>query len=65
MTRYVALVRGINVGGKARVPMPILRGIFSEHYVDGEAVVLEAVCSRTNGPQRQHRSENTRSALGQ
>ncbi|MBA3349756.1 MAG: DUF1697 domain-containing protein [Actinobacteria bacterium] len=28
MTRYVALLRGINVGGKNKVPMPELRSLF-------------------------------------
>ena len=30
MTRYVALVRGINVGGRAVMPMAQLRGAFSD-----------------------------------
>ena len=28
--RYVALVRGINVGGNSKVPMPVLKQIFAE-----------------------------------
>lgn len=30
MSRFVALVRGINVGGNSKVPMPVLRSIFEE-----------------------------------
>ena len=30
MSRYVALVRGINVGPTTKVPMPVLRSIFDE-----------------------------------
>ncbi len=30
MSRYVALVRGINVGGNSKVPMPVLRSIFEQ-----------------------------------
>jgi uncharacterized protein (DUF1697 family) len=33
-TRYVALLRGINVGGNTKVPMAALRAIFEEHYSD-------------------------------
>ncbi len=34
MTRHVALLRGINVGGNSKVPMPVLRAIFEERYTD-------------------------------
>ncbi|GHC32954.1 DUF1697 domain-containing protein [Streptomyces cinnamoneus] len=36
MTTYVALLRGINVGGKKRVPMQALRGMLTD--MGGEAV---------------------------
>jgi uncharacterized protein (DUF1697 family) len=31
MARYVALLRGINVGGKNLIPMPALKAAFEEH----------------------------------
>jgi uncharacterized protein (DUF1697 family) len=31
MARYVALLRGINVGGKNPIPMPALKAAFEEH----------------------------------
>lgn len=47
--RYVALLRGINVGGKAKLPMKVLVGIFEESgatevqtYIQSGNVVFEA-----------------------
>lgn len=34
MSRYVALLRGINVGGHTKVPMAVLRSIVEEKYTD-------------------------------
>ena len=47
--RYLALLRGINVGGKAKLPMKVLVGIFEESgatavrtYIQSGNVVFEA-----------------------
>ena len=34
MARYVALLRGINVGGKNAIPMPALKAAFEDHGFD-------------------------------
>jgi uncharacterized protein (DUF1697 family) len=47
--RYVALLRGINVGGKNPIPMPVLKATFEEHgfedvrtYIQSGNVVFSA-----------------------
>ena len=49
MRRYVALLRGINVGGKNPIPMPVLKATFEEHgfedvrtYIQSGNVVFSA-----------------------
>jgi len=37
--RYVALLRGINVGGNSKVPMAVLRAIFEEKYSDVSTLI--------------------------
>ena len=39
MNRYIALLRGINVGGNTKVPMAVLRAIFEERYTDVVTVI--------------------------
>ena len=50
--RYIALLRGINVGGKNKLPMPTLREIFSDHgcrevetYIQSGNVLFDASAS--------------------
>lgn len=38
-SRYVALLRGINVGGNKKVPMPVLRAIVEEKYSDVSTLI--------------------------
>lgn len=40
VTQYVALLRGINVGGKNRIPMADLRETFTEHGFDQVATYI-------------------------
>lgn len=49
MTTYIALLRGVNVGGKNRVPMPLLRKAFEEAgfsrvstYINSGNVIFDA-----------------------
>ena len=42
MTTYVALLRGINVGGKNKVPMPKLRSLFERLGHDDIATYLQS-----------------------
>lgn len=49
MATYIALLRGINVGGKNKVPMPILKQVFEElgftgvtTYINSGNVVFES-----------------------
>jgi len=42
MPRYVALLRGINVGGKNAVPMPALKTAFEEHGFEGVRTYIQS-----------------------
>lgn len=55
MARYVALLRGINVGGKNLIPMPALKAAFEEHgfddvrtYIQSGNVVFSSAVSNQN-----------------
>jgi uncharacterized protein (DUF1697 family) len=41
-TRYLALLRGINVGGKNLIPMPDLRAAFEEHGCTGVSTYIQS-----------------------
>ena len=64
MARYVALLRGINVGGKNLIPMPALKAAFEEHgfeevrtYIQsGNVAVLGAVIE-PGGAERADRAD--------
>ena len=42
MARYVALLRGINVGGKNLIPMPALKAAFEEHGFDDVRTYIQS-----------------------
>jgi uncharacterized protein (DUF1697 family) len=42
MPRYVALLRGINVGGKNAIPMPALKAAFEEHGFDDVRTYIQS-----------------------
>lgn len=42
MTKYIALLRGINVGGKARVAMKDLRGLFADMGFESVQTYLQS-----------------------
>jgi uncharacterized protein (DUF1697 family) len=42
MPRYVALLRGINVGGKNPIPMPALRAAFEDHGFEGVSTYIQS-----------------------
>jgi uncharacterized protein (DUF1697 family) len=42
MARYVALLRGINVGGKNPIPMPALKAAFEEHGFDDVLTYIQS-----------------------
>lgn len=42
MARYVALLRGINVGGKNAIPMPALKAAFEEHGFDDVRTYIQS-----------------------
>lgn len=42
MTRMVALLRGINLGARNRVPMPALRELLAEHRYQDVATVVQS-----------------------
>ena len=42
MPRYVALLRGINVGGRNAVPMPALKAAFEEHGFDDVQTYIQS-----------------------
>ena len=42
MTSYVALLRGINVGGKNLIKMPALKACFEEHGFDDVATYIQS-----------------------
>lgn len=55
MTRYVALLRGINVGGRNKVAMADLRGAFEDHglgavdtYIQSGNVLFESDATRAS-----------------
>jgi len=53
MTRWIALLRGVNVGGRRRVPMAELREVIAGLGCTGAATLLQsgnAVFSRRSGP---------------
>jgi len=42
MTTYIAFLRGINVGGRAKIPMAQLRRIFAEKKLGNPRTVLQS-----------------------
>ena len=42
MARYVALLRGINVGGKNAIPMPALKAAFEDHGFDDVRTYIQS-----------------------
>lgn len=42
MARYVALLRGINVGGRNAIPMPALKASFEEHGFDDVRTYIQS-----------------------
>lgn len=42
MSRYVALLRGINVGGRNAIPMPALKAAFEEHGFDDVRTYIQS-----------------------
>jgi uncharacterized protein (DUF1697 family) len=42
MARYVALLRGINVGGKNLIPMPALKAAFEEHGFEEVSTYIQS-----------------------
>ena len=62
MARYVALLRGINVGGKNLIRMPALQACFEDHgfadvptYIQSGNVVFSAGRSSRRRPHRRDR----------
>ena len=42
MSRYVALLRGVNVGGNGKVPMPVLRQVFVDAGLSDVATLINS-----------------------